>query len=156
MRVTRALPVSLLRFLVVFSVLGAGCQDSTMRRPPGYLRLGKLAEMQSPEQWLEAERLFLRLDERGYSVMSTLCTHDLTPLALENTEAGQMFVSRFTTSKYLKDGTVVSGPAKTDLPYYELVIAPEVWGGSVDTLYVRVGTEKPPTWRLPIPPSAVR
>lgn len=126
-----------------------------MRRPPGYLRIGKLAELSAPEQWLEAERLFLRLDERGYSVMSTLCTYDLTPLELEKTAEGEMFVSRFTSSRYRKDGTVVSGPSKFDLPYYELVIAPEVWGGPLDTLYVKVGTERPPSWRLPIPPSAV-
>lgn len=142
---------SLLRFtllLTVLSLLFSGCNEKARKRPYGYLRVGSLQEFEKPETYLPDMRFLVRHDERGYSIMSTECSYDLSPLVLKETPEGRFFVSQYTSSKYTYDGRVLAPPSEADLPYYELEIAPGVYGGAPDTLYVKVGTEVSPEWRL--------
>jgi hypothetical protein len=141
--------LSLFLFLIGFS----GCEENGLTRPYGYLRLGRVEEFIGRRTFLTRDRLLLRRDERGLSVMSTLCTHDLTPLYPEETPHGIRLVSRYTTSQYDLSGIVVQGPAKHPLPYYELRLASNDERGIRDNLYVYIGMKVNASWRLPLPPS---
>jgi Rieske Fe-S protein len=100
---------------------------------------------------LEKAGLLLRRDELGWYAMSTLCTHDLSVLRRRNGPNGPMLASVYTSSTYDLNGKVLSGPAIKDLPYYELYVEQGVAEGARDTLYARIGSEKPREWRLPVP-----
>lgn len=150
-----SIPVRLVQIFSVIFLL-AGCERGVMRRPPGYLRLGPISELDRTAYWIESERLLLRKDADGFYVMSTECTYDLSPLKLVKDAEGERFVSDYTPSKYDVSGKVLSGPAKAPLPYYELVAAPLDYGGQINTFYVRIGTEKPSSWRLKVPEELLR
>jgi hypothetical protein len=141
------------RLLIALAALVAltSC-DRSLKRPPGYIKLGKVEELTRPESNLSDLRLYLRLDDRGFSVMSTECTYDLTPLQLKTDPASgkEVWVSDTTASRYDKSGKVIAGPSTVDLPFYELVASSGVYDGPIDTLYARVGYEKPAEWRLPV------
>jgi hypothetical protein len=77
-----------------------------------------------------------------------MCTSDLSTLELVRQDGEEFWYSRFSQSRYSLDGRVLSGPAKADLPFYELVLDAALFGGPVDTLYARIGNEKPRDWRL--------
>lgn len=149
-----------LRYLLHFTVavltvvVFFGCHEA-LTRPYGYIRLGKASELTAPETPLLDKWLILRHDEKGFSVMSTLCTYDLSPLDIRHTPDGHYeLVSRYTQSAYSSDGSVLHGPTRHPLPYYELTLDEGVYGGPKDTLYVQVGVERPKEWRLPdrVPP----
>jgi Rieske Fe-S protein len=82
--------------------------------------------------------------------MSTLCTYDRLPLKLEGNEAegNKRFVSPYNGSVYSLQGEKISGPTRSPLKYYRLVIDSGVYGGPKDTLYVRIGDEVSPEWQL--------
>lgn len=137
--------------LIFVSLLLVSCRSSVLRRPYGDLRLGKVADLLAPDTFIEDDRLLVRHDAGGFSVMSTMCTYDLSPLTVKTTPQGKIWASAYSTSTYSYEGKVLTGPAKGDLPYYELRFDAMLYGGPVDTLYASVGTEKPPEWRLSIP-----
>jgi hypothetical protein len=84
--------------------------------------------------------------------MSTACTYDLSPLERHDAETNQEhWISSYTTSQYAVDGAVLKGPTTHPLPYYELRLDAGVYGGTPDTLFVRVGEERPREWRLALP-----
>jgi len=128
----------------------AGCSEGR-ERPPGYVRVGKARELLAPETFLYQRGLLIRRDERGFSVMSTQCTYDLSTLARKLNPAGDTLVSRYSESTYRLDGSVLTGPARAPLPYYEAALDQGAFDGPVDTLYVRIGKRVSPEWRLAVP-----
>ncbi|MCO6431204.1 MAG: hypothetical protein J5J00_10115 [Deltaproteobacteria bacterium] len=130
-------------------LLLASCRTNVQHRPWGYLRLGKVQSFLKEETHLPDDRLIVRYDGRGLSVMSTSCTYDLT--ALKPLDGGKVWASEETPSRYDKFGKVLAGPAVADLPYYELKIGEGELDGPADTLYVVIGSERPKDWRLQIP-----
>ena len=136
--------------LLLGALILSGCDWNVRRRSPGYLRLGKIQDLWGAENYLPEQRLLLRHDEGGFYVMSTECTHDLSALRLKDSPTGREFVSEYSASRYDTDGRVLSGPAEVSLPYYELLVDSGEYGGPKNTLYARVGSEVPPTWRLRI------
>ncbi len=138
--------LSLLLFLVI------GCTSDGLQRPYGYMRLGKVVDFPSGETYLPDLRLVVRRDDRGFSVMSTDCTVDLSPLTRKEGERGVTWISSYTTSSYTSAGEVLSGPSKRRLPHYNLKVSSGVYGGPLDTLYVEVGVERDAAWRLELAP----
>lgn len=137
--------------LALVTIFLFSCHNESRKRPYGYIRLGSLERFLPSEVEFIDERLVVRHDSKGLSVMSTMCTYDLTYLLRKNENGKTVYVSEYTASKYDSDGHVLVGPAKFDLPYYELKIDSGTYGGPKDTLYVRVGEEVPESWRLAIP-----
>ncbi|MBX7143731.1 MAG: Rieske 2Fe-2S domain-containing protein [Oligoflexia bacterium] len=140
-----------LLFILLACCVLMSCEPSVRERPYGDLRLGKITEFLAPETYLKAQRLLLRRDERGWYVMSTMCSHDLSALELKEVDGKRVFYSQFTSSSYDLDGNVLSGPAVEALPYYELYIDQGTYDGMRDTLYARVGEKRSKDWRLPLP-----
>lgn len=136
--------------MIVVLLLNA-CRSSVQHRPWGYLRLGPVQGFLKPETFIPQDRLLIRYDSKGFSAMSTSCTYDLTALVQRQEGEKTIWVSEETTSKYSSEGKVLSGPAKADLPYYELIIDTGDTEGVKDTLYVKIGAEKSPDWRLAPP-----
>jgi hypothetical protein len=128
-----------------------GCGDQIKRRPYGFLKVGPVKDFLQPETYRADLRMLFRRDDRGLSVMSTLCTYDLSPLVLvRRPDGSDIFVSQYSESRYTKTGAVIQGPAKGNLPFYKMRLAEEVIGGAVDTLYIEIGAETSSEWRLPI------
>jgi nitrite reductase/ring-hydroxylating ferredoxin subunit len=142
---------SILLLCLGIALVVCACQTSVRKRPPGWFKLGKVVDFSEAETYLADKRLLLRKDARGFSVMSTECTHDLSALLPKKTNAGVVFFSEYSDSQYAEDGKVLHGPAVQDLPYFELRIDESVYGGPKDALYVQVGTEVPKDWRLAVP-----
>jgi len=140
--------VSLSLIFTVFFLVS--CRSAGRQRPFGVFRLGKVAEHQGPQTFFPEFGLLLRRDEGGFYLMSTYCTYDLSPLTFKPGPGGGIFASSTTTSTYDFDGHVLSGPAKADLPYYELRLDSSVYGGPKDALYAYVGQVRPKNWRLKI------
>lgn len=122
-----------------------GCE---VKRPPGFLTIGKVAEVASRSHFLQEKNFYLIRDDQGIAVMSTLCSHDRLPLKLVKDNGREIFVSDYNPSRYDLSGRVISGPAKHDLLFYALRIDSGVYGGPKDTLYVKIGSEVPREWRL--------
>jgi len=135
--------------LLVFSLI-SGCDACARKRAYGYLRLGNVKNFLGPETYLEAERLLIKRDKRGLSAMSTMCTKDLSPLKRKKTSTGFIFESEITASRYDYTGKVLSGPASIDLPRYQLVLSALTIEDPMETLYVKIGIERPADWRLPV------
>lgn len=127
-----------------------GCEQSVRKRPFGYLKIGSVKEYLKSETYLPEMRLLVRYDEAtGLSVMSTMCTHDLSPLTLTRNSTGEeIFTSQYSESQYRKDGSVLNGPAVSPLPFFKIELKEGSYGGPADTLYVAVGSEVPASWRL--------
>ena len=141
--------------LLLIAFLFSGCADGR-RRPPGYFRIGHISGLLGRAQELKDFDLIIRRDEQGLSAMSTQCTYDLSRLALRKTEQGLVLYSPFSQTTYDLEGRVLSGPAKVNLPYYEIQFNAGVYGGPGDTLYVYVGREVSPSWRLPVTAEMLR
>jgi hypothetical protein len=139
-------------FLSFFVLVLAGCENKELERPYGYIKLGKINLFTGRRTFLTRDRLLIRRDEQGLYVMSTLCTYDLSPLVPQTTAHGIRFVSQYSTSTYDISGVVLRGPAQVSLPYYELRLASEDETGVRDTLYVYIGKQVSPSWRLSMPP----
>jgi nitrite reductase/ring-hydroxylating ferredoxin subunit len=144
---------SFLSFLAIsFSVLLAlslaACEPGVRKRPVGWMRVGPVKDFLQPEVFLPDKRLMVRRDEGGFYAMSTACTYDLTALRRVLVQNGYIFVSERTGAKYTASGEIIEGPQREPLPYYELRLDALVHGGPIDTLYVRIGSEKPADWRL--------
>jgi len=146
---TRSIKI-LIAFIFVL-LFNLGCQGGGLKRPVGYMRLGLISELTKPETYFPEERLMLRHDERGFSVMSTVCTYDLSPLLKQKLQSSYVWVSSFTDSSYEADGKVRTGPTKADLPYYRLEFGAAAYGGPIDTIYVEVGVERDKDFRLALP-----
>jgi hypothetical protein len=92
-------------------------------------------------------------DPDGFSVMSTACTYDLTPLVRKVSPEGRVtWESQTTSSKYDERGQVISGPATVRLPFYQLRADRALPSGPIDTLFAFVGVEKDPSWRFSLTP----
>lgn len=148
-------PIVRAALVVVVALAVAGCADGR-KRPPGYLRLGHISKLLGRATDLKDFDLILRRDEGGLSVMSTDCTYDLSRLVLRKVDGKLILVSTLSSSTYDLDGKVLSGPAKVNLPYYELRFDAGVYDGPRDTLYVYVGREVSPDWRLPVTDEMLR
>jgi len=125
--------------------------DSPRQRPFGTLKLGALTSLTEAEQFFPEIGILLRRDKDGFSAMSTHCTFDLIPLRLEGEGANKTWVSPSSASRYAYDGTVLSGPARSPLPYFSLFLTPWVAGDEPDTLFVKVGIPVLKDWRFAIP-----
>lgn len=129
-------------------VLLSACEK---KRPPGYLNIGKVSEIASQSVFLQDKQIFLHRDQRGVSVMSTLCSYDLSPLRLIVENGREVLVSDYSASRYDVQGNVLAGPAERPLPYYSARLDSGVYGGPLDTIYVQIGTEVDRGWRLVLP-----
>lgn len=139
--------------LILCLLFALGCRSGELHRPAGVMRVGKVREFVGrSETFLPELRLLVRSDERGVSVMSTECTHDLSPLELVEEEGRRILLSRYSGSRYTISGAVISGPQKTPLPFFVARIGAETWDGPLDTLYIEMGRSKEVggDWRLPI------
>lgn len=147
-RITRCCVASV---VLALSVL-CGCDVGTKHRPPGLFKLGRASELQKAPLTVFSEiKIAVRHDAGGFSAMSTACTYDLSPLVRVGAGESEHWRSMYTTSEYALDGTVRRGPARSNLPYYEVRLAAGEYGGTPDTLFVVVGVERPPEWRLLVP-----
>lgn len=126
----------------------ANCEEKQRTRPFGLVRLGKIEDLKRPESFLSSHSLLLRFDDKGFYAMSLLCTHDLAPLQVKQNGDSQILISPYSESSYDLNGLVLHGPSKHPLPYYELVAASGEYNGPIDTLFAKIGTEKPASWRL--------
>jgi len=144
-----------LALLAAVLCLTLGCAEGR-KRPPGYLRLGHVSKLLGRATELGDFDLILRRDEGGLSAMSTDCTYDLSSLVLRKVDGKLILVSTLSSSTYDLDGKVLSGPAKVNLPYYELRFDAGVYGSPRDTLYAYVGREVSPEWRLPVTEEMLR
>jgi hypothetical protein len=133
-----------------------GCRNKVLKRPPGYLKLGKAGEFTARETNLPDLRFLVRFDAGGLSAMSTACTYDLSPLQRRREGDSYLFVSSYTESRYDDQGRVLHGPAVADLPYYRLVLDSGVYGGPRDTVYADLATETSPQWRLRVDSATAR
>ena len=143
-------------FVVAALALAAaftGCHPGIRKRAYGNLRLGKVAEFPEAEYFLPDLSLLLRRDAGGFYVMSTTCTYDESDLVPVKHGDSFIFKSSYTTSSYTAEGKVLSGPARGDLPYFQIELAPGDDEVSPDTLYVNVGREVSSAWRLAVPHS---
>lgn len=143
--------LSLTVFLSVLLFIPSVCEHKGLERPYGYIKLGKIDQFTGRRTFLTRDRLLIRRDEQGLYVMSTLCTYDLSPLVPQTTAHGIRFISQYSTSTYDISGVVLRGPAQVSLPYYELRVASEDETGVRDTLYVYIGKQVSPSWRLSMP-----
>jgi hypothetical protein len=143
---------SLASFFFLALVAGAvltACHPTSRDRPLGYFRLGKLDQLAAtPETFLQNLGLLLRRDERGFYVMSTMSTYDLSLLSFKQAENARVLVSSESESVFAEDGRVLKGPAVEPLPYYEIQFDESEYGGPKDSLYAYVGRIKPKDWRL--------
>ncbi len=130
------------------------CEPAVRDRPYGEIRLGKFTELMDSEMQIPRAEILLRRDERGWYAMSLLCTKDLSILKRKTGPNGDYWASQYTDSTYSLDGKVLTGPAIKNLPYYELYIDQGLPDKPRDTLYVRIGNETTPDWRLPVPAAA--
>lgn len=115
------------------------------------VRLGLVADLKRPESFISDQAVLVRYDSSGFSVMSLMCSYDLSILKVALRDGRQILTSPNSESSYELDGTILTGPTKFPLPYYELEIAPGVNGGPADTLYAKISVEKPKQWRLMAP-----
>ena len=129
-------------------MLGAGSCEK--KRPPGYLSLGKVSAIAVVSGFLPDMQVYIHRDERGVSIMSTLCAYDLSPLRLIEEGGNKVFVSDYTTSRYDVSGHVIQGPADKDLSFYTGRVDAGEYGGEQDTLYVDFSKEVNREWRLPL------
>lgn len=131
-------------------VTGSGCDRGGKKRPIGFIRLGPAAELaEQGETFISEARILVRYDQGGFSAMSTACTYDLSALTKVGYEGSKRWVSSYSTSSYDEAGKVLKGPARVNLPFYRLQLAAGRYGGPADTLFVEVGAETDPEWRLP-------
>lgn len=144
-------PLNLLSklFLLLFLFFPSACDVTSKKRAVGYFRLGLAFALKSPETYFPDSKILLRYDSKGFNAMSTACTYDLSPLMKKREGSKEVWVSSETESKYDDTGNVLHGPAMTRLPFYELKLDSAVYGGPADTLYVHVGSEVDPEYRLP-------
>lgn len=130
----------------------SACFWGPQKRPAGFLNLGSAAQLaQHDETFFSDLKILLRHDAGGFYAMSTACTYDLSALIFSERDGKLLWRSQYTESSYNPDGTVAHGPTQYPLPYYKLVIAPGTIGGAPDTLFVEVGVQRSPDWRLPLP-----
>jgi nitrite reductase/ring-hydroxylating ferredoxin subunit len=134
---------------VIACILGSlvGCK-SDLKRPYGFVRVGKVDSFNLGQTWLKQFRLVVNRDKLGIFVMSTECTFDGTPLNLITVDDSFILKSSYSDSSYSNFGKVLTGPAKSDLPYYKTLQAAEKLGGAIDTLYVVIGSEVGEKWRM--------
>lgn len=140
-----------LLFFLVFLVAGSfGC-EARQKRPYGYHNLGLLRDVMKPETYVPQHRLMVRLDAKGFSVMSTACTYDLSALEKQSRDGRIVWESNTTDSLYDEFGKVIHGPATVHLPYFEVKISSSEYGDSEKALYAYVGNEVDAAWRLAVP-----
>jgi Rieske Fe-S protein len=126
-----------------------GCDVTSKKRPYGYVKLGLASEVATrPETFFSDQRVIIRHDESGFSAMSTACTYDLSALTRVSDQGTRQWASSYSSSLYDDQGRVLKGPARTNLPYYRVELAAGTYGGVPDTLFVQVGVDVDPTWRL--------
>ncbi|MDC0357526.1 hypothetical protein OAO01_01825 [Oligoflexia bacterium] len=138
----------LVTLVVIFLGGIVGCDWHRRSRAPGYVRLGPIQKFLAPQTHEAEHSLLLRRDEKGLYAMSTLCTYDLSPLVLDRTGKTPFLKSIYSSSKYDMSGNVTSGPAKANLPYFELRLDSNKYGGKPDTLFVFIGPQVSRDWRL--------
>lgn len=145
---------NLRKLLLLCAMTFLACRSPELHRPDGVMRVGKLSEfLGRSETFLPDLRALVRVDDQGISVMSTACTHDLSPLELVEESGRRILLSRYSGSRYTLSGAIISGPQVAALPFFPARVASDTWDGPADALYVEVGRLKEvgPDWRLPIP-----
>lgn len=135
--------------LLVFILSSCGLRDRN--RPIGFMKIGKISNFTQSETYLPEPRLVLRRDEGGFYVMSTMCTYDVSTLKRVMENGQYFFQSEETTSRYDNFGKVLKGPATRNLPYFKLILDYGDNPRVKDTLYVEIGIDKNPSWRLKVP-----
>ncbi|RIK99744.1 MAG: hypothetical protein DCC75_14280, partial [Proteobacteria bacterium] len=124
------------------------CKPSARDRPFGYYRLGKVAEFKAGETFFPDYALAVRSDHGGLYAMSLMCPYDLSKLESKETESGTVYFSTSSGGVYDHMGKKLSGPSAADLPFYELSLRAGEYGGTRDTIFVKVGKQVSPGWRL--------
>ena len=139
--------------LAALCLVLAACEVGVRKRAYGYMRVGKVEDLRAaPETYLPDKQLLLRYDAGGFSAMSTACTFDVSSLERVPSGDSYIFASSYTASRYDRAGKVLHGPAKADLPYYRLWLGRSEDNGPPDAIYVAIGEEVPPAWRLKAEP----
>ena len=136
--------------IVALTLIMACVISCEVKRPPGFLNIGKVAEVGLHSHFMPDKSFYLIRDDRGLAIMSTLCSYDRLPLKLVRENEQDIFVSDYNPSRYDLAGHVIAGPAKHDLLFYSMRFEPGVYGGAKDSLYVKIGTEVSRDWRLKI------
>jgi hypothetical protein len=140
-------------FLLVVVLSAASCREKELHRPSGVIRVAPLSDiLAQPSSYFEDLRLLVRVDEKGVSVMSTLCSYDLTPLHIVEQSGKRVFVSDYSSSTYTEFGERLTGPTIHGLHYHKALVEAGVYGGVPDTLFVSLGSESEvsPDWRLSV------
>lgn len=137
--------------VIVLVVSLAGC-DTSRKRAVGYFTLGdarKLAE--EGDHHFEQERILLRYNDEGFSAMSTECPYDGAVLVRAHEGGAVVWRSPLSGSTYDEYGKVIRGPSTHNLPFYDVRVDRNSYNGTIPTLFVHVGVERPETWRLKLP-----
>lgn len=111
--------------------------------PPRRVSLGSLSRFSSAATSLPLERLLIRRDRGGLSAMSLVCTHQTCLVNAATETPQQELLCPCHGSRFTSGGKVIAGPARRDLPYYELSL------DSDQNLWVLLGKEVSSEWRLP-------
>jgi hypothetical protein len=140
--------------LLATSLVLAGCRPDHRKRPYGFLNLGPLSQLvRAPETINNEQRVLVRFDGKGFSAMSLDCTFDLTRVEKVEKNGRTILLAKENGSEYDERGHVLKGPARANLPYYELAFGGVGANLTPTNLYVHIGYEKPEDWRLYIPTS---
>ncbi len=119
-----------------------GCELPRQKPPPPRkVQLGPISKFSAPATYLMIERLLIRRDRNGYSAMSLVCTHQ-TCLVAAAVDGEHELLCPCHGSRFSGTGKVIQGPARRDLPYYELSVDEQ------QNLSVFIGKEVTAEWRL--------
>ena len=141
----------LFAILLCFSL--ESCGPRVRKRPVGFMRLGNVLDLRSPDIVFKEKNLLLRHDDNGFYVMSLQCTFDSSPLVMWNVDSKRVFISPTSKSVYDENGAVLRGPAQSPLPYYRLKYSADANGS--EFVVAMIGIEVPGNWRLPLEKSFV-
>jgi nitrite reductase/ring-hydroxylating ferredoxin subunit len=120
-----------------------GCRDSgsSTGAVPIPIPLGLAREFRWGATVRPVERLAIVRDGAGFGALSLRCTHQECLVTYTSTEAPIECPCH--GARFSSDGVVLSGPAPTDLPWYEVTV------NEAGVLSVLVGSTVPRGWRYP-------
>lgn len=120
------------------------CQSNVEHRPFAYHKMGPVYDIPEGATYREKNAIYLTREGLQFHAMSTLCSRDLDPLV----PMAQGFGCQRCGSVFSFAGEVKKGPATVGLEYFELEQNQGDTVGVADTIYVRVGVEKPASYRF--------
>lgn len=92
-----------------------GCKQGYSREP-GEHNLGAVQDLLYTQQLIRDKDILVYRDPSGWSAMSTQCTHEGCALSYQE----ERFLCTCCGSIYDHVGSILKGPAKVELPYFEI------------------------------------